>query len=160
MSIATRPDADPATPVAELRIGDRVFSLPIEVGTEGYPAINVSALLKDAGVTTLDYGYANTASTRSAITFLDGEAGVLRYRGYPIEQLAEQSTFLETAYLLLYGELPTEEQLADVDLRRAAPHAPPRGVQAVLRRLPHGRPPDGDPVLGRQRPLHLLPGLG
>jgi len=106
------PDADPATQFAELRIGDRVFQLPIEVGTEGYPAVNVSSLLKDAGVTTLDYGYANTASTRSAITFLDGEAGGLRYRGYPIDQLAEQSTFLETAYLLLYGELPTEEQLA------------------------------------------------
>ncbi len=112
MSTATRPDTDPGTQVAELRIGDRVFQLPIEVGTEGYPAINISSLLKDAGVTTLDYGYANTASTRSAITYLDGEAGILRYRGYPIEQLAEQSTFLETAYLLLYGELPTVEQLA------------------------------------------------
>jgi len=112
MSTATGPDAETGAQFAELRIGDRVFQLPIEVGVEGYPALNVSALLKDAGVTTLDYGYANTASTRSAITYLDGEAGVLRYRGYPIEQLAEQSTFLETAYLLLYGELPTAEQLA------------------------------------------------
>jgi citrate synthase len=112
MTTATRPDADPGAQFAELRIGERVFKLPIETGTEGYPAINVSSLLKDAGVTTLDYGYANTASTRSAITYLDGEAGVLRYRGYPIEQLAEQSTFLETAHLLLYGELPTEERLA------------------------------------------------
>jgi len=98
--------------VAELRIGDRTFELPIEHGTEGYPAINTSSLLKDAGLTTLDYGYANTASTRSSITYLDGEQGILRYRGYPIEQLAERSNFLETAYLLIYGELPDEEQLA------------------------------------------------
>ena len=112
MSDSTGPGTDAGAQVAELRIGDRVFTLPIVMGVEGYPAINVSSLLKDAGVTTLDYGYANTASTRSAITYLDGDAGVLRYRGYPIEQLAEHSTFLETAYLLLYGELPTEEQLA------------------------------------------------
>jgi len=98
--------------VAELRIGDRTFELPIEQGTEGFPAINTASLLKDAGMTTLDYGYANTASTRSSITYLDGEQGVLRYRGYPIEQLAESSTFLETAYLLIHGELPTDEQLA------------------------------------------------
>ncbi len=64
-------------------------------------------------MTTLDYGYANTAPTRSAITFLDGDAGILRYRGYPIEQLADRSTFLEIAYLLIHGELPTEGQLSD-----------------------------------------------
>ena len=63
-------------------------------------------------LTTLDYGFANTAATRSAITYLDGDAGILRYRGYPIEELAERSTFLETAYLLIYGELPTAAQLA------------------------------------------------
>ncbi len=99
--------------VAELRIGDRTLELPIENGTDGYPAIQTNSLLKDAGYTTLDYGYANTASTRSAITYLDGEHGILRYRGYPIEQLAEGSTFLETAYLLIHGELPTAEQLAE-----------------------------------------------
>ncbi len=101
-----------AAPGAELRVGDRVLELPVEQGTEGYPAINVASLLKDGHVTALDYGFANTASTRSGITYLDGEAGILRYRGYPIEQLAERSTFLETAYLLIYGELPTREQLA------------------------------------------------
>ncbi|MBI3752251.1 MAG: citrate synthase [Chloroflexi bacterium] len=98
---------------AELKIGDKVLSLPIEKAVEGQDAINISALLKDAKLTTLDYGFGNTAATRSAITFLDGDAGVLRYRGYPIEQLAEQSTFLETAYLLIYGDLPTPAQLAD-----------------------------------------------
>jgi citrate synthase len=97
----------------ELRIGDKVLSLPIEKATDGQDAINIAALLKEAHLTTLDYGFGNTAATRSSITFLDGDAGILRYRGYPIEQLAEQSTFLETAYLVIYGELPTAAQLAD-----------------------------------------------
>ena len=105
-------DAPTRTDVAELRIGERLLELPVEQAVEGQAAVNVASLLKDGHVTTLDYGYANTASTRSAITFLDGDAGILRYRGYPIEQLAERSTFLETAYLLIYGELPTPEQLA------------------------------------------------
>jgi len=101
------------TRVAELRIDDRTLRLPIEQGTEGVPAINIASLLKDGRHTALDYGFANTASTRSAITYLDGEAGILRYRGYPIEQLAEHSTFLETAFLLIHGELPSETELAD-----------------------------------------------
>ena len=109
-----RDPAAAASPTsAELRLGDRVLNLPVEHPTEGQPAIDIGALLKDGHATTLDYGFANTAATRSAITFLDGEAGILRYRGYPIEQLAERSTFLETAYLLIYGELPDERQLAD-----------------------------------------------
>jgi citrate synthase len=98
---------------AELRLGELVLELPVEEGTQGQPAINIASLLKDSGATTLDYGFANTASTRSAITYIDGDAGILRYRGYPIEELAERSTFLETAYLLIYGELPTAQGLAD-----------------------------------------------
>jgi len=113
LSPSTQPETQSKPAVAELRIGDRAFELQIEQGTEGYPAINTMSLLKDAGLTTLDYGYANTASTRSSITYLDGEQGILRYRGYPIEQLAERSTFLETAYLLIHGELPTQQALAD-----------------------------------------------
>jgi citrate synthase len=96
---------------AELRIGETANELPVETGSEGERAVDISTLLKGTGVTTLDYGYANTASTRSAITYLDGDRGILRYRGYPIEQLAERSTFLEVAYLLIYGELPTASQL-------------------------------------------------
>ncbi|HSG85088.1 MAG TPA: citrate synthase [Candidatus Limnocylindrales bacterium] len=112
MSVAQDPAGAGAGPeVATLRIGDQEHPLPIEHATEGQPAVDVGALLKSAGVTTLDYGYANTAPTRSAITYLDGDAGILRYRGYPIEQLAERSTFLETAYLLIHGELPTPAQL-------------------------------------------------
>jgi citrate synthase len=102
-----------STETAELHIGDQTLVLPIEQGVAGQPAINISALLRDAHVTALDYGFANTASTRSSITYLDGDAGILRYRGYPIEQLADRSTFLETAWLLIFGELPTEGQLTD-----------------------------------------------
>jgi citrate synthase len=98
--------------VATLTVGDAAYDLPIDEASEGQDAINVATLLKDTGFVTLDYGFANTASTRSAITYIDGEAGILRYRGYPIEQLAERSTFLEVAYLVIYGELPTAEQLA------------------------------------------------
>ncbi len=99
--------------VARLLVGDRELELPIEQATDGQSAINISSLLKDAGLTTFDYGYANTAPTRSSITYLDGDNGVLRYRGYPIEEIAERATFLETAYLLINGELPDERQLDD-----------------------------------------------
>ena len=108
------------TETARLQVGETTLELPIEHGTAGQAAVNVGKLLSGAGLTTLDYGYANTAPTRSAITFLDGEAGILRYRGYPIEQLAEGATFLEVAYLLIHGELPTNEQLGrwNDDIRR------------------------------------------
>jgi citrate synthase len=98
---------------AALHVGEHVLQLPVKPATVGQAAVDIATLLKDAHVTTLDYGFANTAATRSAITYLDGDAGILRYRGYPIEQLAERSTFLEVAYLLIYGELPNEQQLAD-----------------------------------------------
>jgi citrate synthase len=112
MSVAQPPETETqATEAAELRIGDQVLELPIERAVAGQSAVDIGALLKSAHLTTLDYGYANTAPTRSSITFLDGDAGILRYRGYPIEQLAERSTFLETAYLLIHGELPTAEEL-------------------------------------------------
>ncbi|MGH8969255.1 MAG: citrate synthase [Actinomycetes bacterium] len=81
--------------------------------TEGPSGVEVSTLLKDTGYTTLDPGFVNTASCTSAITFIDGDEGILRYRGYPIEQLAEGSTFLEVSYLLIYGELPSAGQLED-----------------------------------------------
>ncbi|MCY2999405.1 MAG: citrate synthase [Planctomycetota bacterium] len=97
--------------VATLKIGEKSLSMPIHVGTENDRAIDISKLLKETGHITLDEGYANTGATTSAITYLDGDRGILRYRGYPIEQLAEQCDFLETSYLLIYGELPTPEQL-------------------------------------------------
>jgi citrate synthase len=101
-----------STPEAiELRIGDTTISLPVVVGSEGEHAFDITKLRAQTGYVTLDPGYANTGSCRSAITFIDGEAGILRYRGYPIEDLAAHSTFLEVAYLLIYGQLPTEPQL-------------------------------------------------
>ncbi len=111
MTTMERPDTSTTPQVARLQIGEREFQLPIEPSIDGQPAINISTLLKDAGMVTLDYGYANTAPTRSAITYLDGDNGILRYRGYPIEEIAEQASFLETAYLLIHGELPTAEEL-------------------------------------------------
>ncbi len=95
---------------AQLTVDGKTLALPVEEGTEGERGIQIGNLLRDAGVTTLDYGFANTAVTRSAITFIDGDAGIVRYRGYPIEQLCAHSNFLEVAYLLIYGELPTSDQ--------------------------------------------------
>jgi citrate synthase len=96
---------------AQLKIGDKTYDLPVIEGTEGEKAIDISKLRDLTGYVTLDIGYKNTGATQSAITFLDGELGILKYRGYPIEQLAEKSSFIEVAYLLIYGELPTGEQL-------------------------------------------------
>jgi len=98
--------------VATLRYPGGELDLEIVHATEGADGIALGSLLAKTGYTTFDTGYANTAATKSAITFIDGDAGILRYRGYPIEQLAEKSTFIEVSYLLIYGELPTKEQLA------------------------------------------------
>jgi citrate synthase len=96
---------------AQLKIGDKTYDLPVIEGTEGEKAIDISKLRDQSGYVTLDIGYKNTGATKSAITFLDGEVGILKYRGYSIEQLAENSSFIEVAYLLIYGNLPTAEQL-------------------------------------------------
>jgi len=96
---------------ASLKIGEHTYELPIITGTEGEKAIDISKLRDASGYITLDSGYKNTGATKSAITFLDGEDGILKYRGYGIEELAEKSTFIEVAYLLIYGELPNQIQL-------------------------------------------------
>lgn len=100
------------TPATFTRDGDSL-ELPFVEATQGNNGYDISKMLAATGDTTYDVGFANTAVCKSAITFIDGDAGVLRYRGYPIEQLAEKSSFLETSYLVLYGELPTKEELAD-----------------------------------------------
>ncbi|MGO0576709.1 citrate synthase [Ornithinimicrobium panacihumi] len=100
---------------AVLRHGEHELELPVVPATEGNNGLEISALMKTTGDTTLDVGFVNTASCSSAITYIDGDAGILRYRGYPIEQLAEKSSFLETSYLLIYGELPTSAQLEEFD---------------------------------------------
>jgi citrate synthase len=96
---------------ASIHFENKQYELPLITGTENEQAIDIQALRQQTGLVTLDSGYKNTGATTSKITFLDGETGILRYRGYPIEQLAEKSSFMEVAYLLIYGELPTKEQL-------------------------------------------------
>ncbi len=94
--------------IATIHISDQSIEVPIVTGTEGEQVIDVTKLRERTGLTAFDPGYVNTASCSSAITFLDGERGILRYRGIPIEQLAEHSNFLETSYLLIYGQLPSQ----------------------------------------------------
>lgn len=97
--------------IAKIELDGQVYELPVVVGSENEKAIDISALRAKSGYITLDSGYKNTGSCKSAITYLDGENGILRYRGYPIEQLAEKASFLEVAYLLIYGSLPTQTEL-------------------------------------------------
>ena len=96
---------------AQIIFDGKTYELPVITGSEGEKAIDIGKLREQSGLITLDYGYKNTGATTSSITFLDGELGVLSYRGYPIEQLAAQATFLEVAYLLIWGELPTAQEL-------------------------------------------------
>lgn len=102
---------------AVLHIDGQEVSLPEVTATEGTEAVRIGSLLKDTGKVTYDPGFANTANTSSAITFIDGDEGILRYRGYPIEELTEKSNFIEVCYLLIYGELPTQEQYDEFDAR-------------------------------------------
>jgi citrate synthase len=96
---------------AEIILDGKSYKFPVIEGSEGEMAIDIAKLRDLTGYVTLDTGYKNTGATKSAITFLDGEKGILRYRGYPIEQLASKASFLEVSYLLIYGELPTSSQL-------------------------------------------------
>ncbi len=98
---------------AVLTYKGKSYELPVVVGTENEVGIDVSKLRAQSGLVTLDEGYSNTGSCQSAITFIDGDKGILRYRGYPIEELAEHSTFVETSYLLIFGELPSPTQLRE-----------------------------------------------
>ena len=96
---------------AQLILDGKTYEFPVVVGTENEVGIDISDMLEKTGAVTLDLGYKNTGATKSAITFLDGDKGILRYRGYSIEELAEKSTFLEVSYLLIFGELPNTDQL-------------------------------------------------
>jgi citrate synthase len=108
------PEASSGNGKVALRYGEgSELDLPVKSATEGSAGIEVTKLLSTTGMVTLDPGFVNTASCSSEITYIDGDAGILRYRGYPIEQLAEKASFLEVSYLLIHGELPTEALLAD-----------------------------------------------
>jgi citrate synthase len=103
------------SPKVVIRVGETESELPVVKASEGHSGIDITGLMAKTGLATFDQGFVNTASTKSAITYIDGEKGVLRYRGYPIEQLASRKSFLEVAYLLIYGELPSANELADFD---------------------------------------------
>src|SRR5438477_4086978 len=96
---------------AELKLDGKTYTFPIIEGTEQERAMDIASLRSETGYITLDDGYGNTGSCRSAVTFIDGEKGILRYRGIPIEELAEKSTFIEVAHLLIWGKLPSSAEL-------------------------------------------------
>jgi citrate synthase len=132
---------------AELNLPDgKSITLPVFEGTEHEKAVDIGKLRDTTGYVTLDSGYKNTGATKSAITFLDGEEGILRYRGYPIEQLAEKSSFLEVAYLLIYGELPTKEQLDGFAYKISQHTLVPEDVRKILDGFPSSAHPMG--ILG------------
>ncbi|HOB56613.1 MAG TPA: citrate synthase [Rhodoglobus sp.] len=108
-------DAAPEPEKATLHFPGGSAEFPVIRGTDGHDSIDISTFTKQTGFTTLDQGFVNTASTRSAITYIDGDKGILRYRGYAIEDVAKNSTYLEVAWLLIYGELPSESELAEFD---------------------------------------------
>jgi len=134
--------SDETTNAAVLHHPGGEFEMSIRPATEGASAFDISKLLPSTGLVTFDSGYGNTASCASAITYIDGDAGILRYRGYPIDQLAENSTFLETSYLLIYGELPTQEQL-DSFTNRISRHTL---LHEDLKRFFDGFPRDAHPM--------------
>ena len=136
------------TEVAKLSVDNDEIELPVVVGTEDEKAVDISKLRGETGYITLDDGYVNTGATTSAITFLDGEKGILRYRGYPIEQLAEKCDFVEVGYLLIYGELPTAEQLEEFRTKLRRHTMLHEDMRLFYDGFPARRPSDGDPQLG------------
>lgn len=127
---------------ASLSLNGESLDLPVIVGTEGERAIDISRLRSSTGLITLDEGYVNTGSTTSGITFLNGEEGVLRYRGYPIEDLAKRCDFIEVAYLLIYGDLPTSAELNQ--FRRSLSHH--SMIHEDMRSFYNGFPRDAHPM--------------
>jgi citrate synthase len=127
---------------ASITLGDKKYELSVITGTENEKALDISKLRDQTGFITLDSGYKNTGCTKSAITFLDGEKGILKYRGYPIEQLAEKSSFIEVAYLLIYGELPTQSQLDQFETLLKEHAAIPDQLKGIIEAFPA----DGHPM--------------
>ncbi|HKB89005.1 MAG TPA: citrate synthase, partial [Opitutaceae bacterium] len=126
---------------ATLKLDDKEISLPIMVGSEGERAIDTRKLRQDTGYICYDQGYGNTGSCESSITYLDGDNGILRHRGYPIDQLAHGSEFVETAYLVIYGELPTAAQRKDFGQRLRQNAAIETQMQKIFEGFPKDAPP-------------------
>ena len=135
----------------------RATIMPCCSGTVGPDVIDIRKLYAQTGAFTYDPGFTSTAACQSAITYIDGDEGILLHRGYPIDQLAEHSTFMEVAYLLLNGELPKQDELGRLHLHDHAPHHAARAARHLLSRLPARRPPDGDHVRRGRRAFRLLP---
>jgi citrate synthase len=125
----------------EIKIGAESYKLPVVTGTYQEKGIDIKKLRGLTGHVTLDTGFKNTGSTQSSITFIDGENGKLEHRGYPIEQLAEDASFLEVAYLLLNGELPTHHEMVMFSSSVRSEIKPPAGVKAILDAMPDGTHP-------------------
>jgi len=128
---------------AKLTLDGQELELPIIIGSEGEKAINISSLRDASSYITLDPGYGNTGSCKSAITFIDGEKGILRYRGYPIEQLAEKATFLEVSFLLIYGHLPSADEL----LHFSQSSTKNAMIHEDMKNFFNGYPPTAHPML-------------
>lgn len=137
---------------ATLKIEDQELELPIIVGSEGEKAVDIRQLRATTGYITYDEGFGNTGSCQSELTYIDGEVGILRYRGYPIEQLADQCDFVEVAYLVIYGELPTSEQRAQFSARLTE-EAPLR--EGMIRFI-QGFPRDAHPMAVLSSSLNAL----
>src|SRR6478672_4896152 len=121
---------------AKLVLGDKTFELPTFTGSEGEKAIDITKLRAETCYVTLDSGYMNTGACTSAITFLDGEQGILKYRGFSIEEIAEKSSFLESSYLVFYGKLPTASDLKAFEQRIASFDDIPEGMKAMIKAFP------------------------
>jgi citrate synthase len=131
-----------STETAKITLGKENFDLPILVGTEGERAVDISKFRSSTGYITLDDGYANTGATLSVITYIDGEKGVLRYRGYSIEEIAERCDYTETAYLLIYGELPAGDELEEFRRNIRMHSLLHEGMKTIFA----GFPPDAHPM--------------
>ncbi|MCR5184212.1 MAG: citrate synthase [Opitutales bacterium] len=132
--------------------GNRTYKTPVIIGTEGEHAVDIRKLRSETGFITYDEGYANTGSCESAITFIDGEKGILRFRGYPIEELAERSNFIESAYLVIYGDLPKMGELEDFRNRILLNS----GIHEALRSIVAGFPPSAHPMAALSAMLNAL----
>jgi len=128
---------------AELNFEGKSYQLPVVEGSEGEKAIDISKLRGTSGLITIDKGFKNTGSTESAITFLDGEKGILRHRGYTIEELADKSSFIEVSYLVIYGELPTQEELSAFKQEITQHTLVHEDVKAILEGFPSKAHPMG-----------------
>ena len=142
---------------ASLTLNGKSYELPVVTGSEGEVGVDIGKLRGQSGVITVDPSFTSTGACASAITFIDGEQGVLRYRGYPIEQLAEQSDFVEVAWLLLYGKLPSEEQLSRFRAQLTYHSLIHEDMKKFFEGFPNNAHPDGHSFRHGGVPVHLLP---